>query len=102
MGLIISIRCGWMAISHTLVLELNHEGINYKKNFYRWNSLSSYALRNEIDERGSYTYLILYFNEGLDSLDIQLDWIDDHESVPEQMAAYAKAFKVRFDGTINK
>ncbi|WP_316743083.1 hypothetical protein [Pedobacter antarcticus] len=101
-GFIISTHCGWTAISHDLILELNHKGIDYKKNLYPWNTLSSYAIRMEDDERGSYNYLILYFNQGQAPLEIQLDWMDDHESVPEQMAVYAKVFKVRFAGIIKK
>lgn len=45
-GLVIFTRCGWTAINHNLMLELNHRGIDYKKNLYRWNTLSSYAAMN--------------------------------------------------------
>ncbi|HEY8920736.1 MAG TPA: hypothetical protein VIM87_30070 [Chitinophaga sp.] len=101
-GLIAFGRCTWIAIKNSLVMELNHEGIMYKGSCYGWNILRSYGIRNENSESGSFNYLILYFNNGSDPLEIQLDWMDNSESVPEQMEVYAKAFNVGFDGMVKK
>ncbi|WP_217605692.1 hypothetical protein [Chitinophaga sp. GbtcB8] len=83
-------------------MELNHEGIKYKGSCYAWNTLRSYGIREETGESGSFNYLILYFNDGGGALEIQLDWMDNNESIPEQMAVYAKAFQVEFDGVVKK
>ena len=101
-GLVAFVRCTWVAIKNSLVMELNHEGIMYKKYCYAWNTLRSYAIRNENGESGSFNYLILHFNDGGASLEIQLDWMDNNESIPEKMAVYAKAFQVEFDGVVKK
>ncbi|WP_162277600.1 hypothetical protein [Chitinophaga rupis] len=102
LGLIAFVRCTWFAIKNSLVMELNHEGIMYKKYCYAWNTLRSYGIRKEVGESGSFNYLILYFNNGGAPLEIQLDWMDNNESIPEQMAVYAKAFQVEFDGVVKK
>lgn len=101
-GLIAFGRCTWVAIKNSLVMELNHEGIKYKGSCYAWNALRSYGIRKETGESGSFNYLILYFNDGGGALEIQLDWMDNNESIPEQMAVYAKAFQVEFDGVVKK
>lgn len=101
-GLIAFCGCSWTAIRNSLVLELNQEGIMYKKDTYGWNSLRSYAIRKEIGESSLSTYLILSFNDGRESLDIQLDWLDNSESVPEQMDVYTKFFQIQFDGVEKK
>lgn len=101
-GLIISIRCGWLAITHSLVMELNHEGIQYKEHFFAWNTLSSYGIREEMSDGGSFTYLTLCFKKGGNPVEIQLDWIEDYESMPEQMTVYANAFQIGFDGIVRK
>lgn len=101
-GLIAFVRCTWVAIKNSLVMELNHEGIMYKKYCYAWNTLRSYSIREETGESGSFNYLILCFNNGSDPLEIQLDWMDNNESIPEQMEVYAKAFQVGFDGVVKK
>jgi len=100
-GLIAFGRCTWVAIKNSLVLELNHDGIKYKGYCYGWNTLRSYAIREENSESGSFNYLILCFNDGL-SLEIQLDWIGNSESIPEQMEVYAKTFQISFDGVVKK
>jgi len=74
----------------------------YKGTCYGWNTLRSYAIRNENDESGSFNYLLLYFNNGSVPLEIQLDWMDNNESIPEQMEVYAKAYQVGFDGVMKK
>jgi hypothetical protein len=101
-GLIIFTRCGWLAITHSLVMELNSEGIQYKEYFFSWNTLNSYGIRDEVGEGGSFTYLVLRFKDGKDPAEIQLDWMEDHESVPEKMAVYASAFQIVFDGVVRK
>lgn len=101
-GLIVSIRCCWLAFNKSVVLELNHEGIKYKGDLYGWETLCSYAIRKEVGEASLFMYLLLRFKERKDQLEIQLDWMDDVESVPEQMAAYAGVFKISFDGIIKK
>lgn len=101
-GLIAFCGCCWIAIRNSLVLELNHEGIMYKKDIYDWNTLRSYAIRKEIGESSLFVYLILYFNNNRDPLEIQLDWLNNSESVPEQMESYAKFFHIRFDGVVTK
>ena len=101
-GLIAFGRCTWFAIKNSLVMELNHEGILYKGYCYAWNTLRSYGIRKEVAESGSFNYLILCFNDGRNPLEIQLDWMDNNESIPEQMEVYAKAFKVGFDGVVEK
>lgn len=101
-GLIVTGRCGWMARSKSVVLELNHQGIQHKGRLYAWNTLRSYAIREETDEGGSFNYLVLYLNGSKDPLDIQLDWIDDMESVQAQMAVYATALQITFDGVVKK
>lgn len=101
-GLIVLSRCTWIAIKNSLVLELNHEGIKYKKHSYAWHTLRSYAIREETGESGSFNYLVLCFNDSGDTLEIQLDWIGNNESIPEQMEVYAKAFQVSFDGVVKK
>lgn len=44
-GLITGLGCSWTAIRHSVVLELNPEGIIYQKDSYKWNSLSSYTVK---------------------------------------------------------
>ncbi|MVT08369.1 hypothetical protein [Chitinophaga tropicalis] len=101
-GLMAFCGCSWTAIRKSLVMELNHEGIMYKKAIYAWNSLRSYAIRKEVGESSLFVYLILSFNDGREPLEIQLDWLDNSESVPEQMEVYAKFFQVQFDGIERK
>jgi hypothetical protein len=101
-GFIVFIRCCWMAFDKSVVLELNHQGIRYKGDLYGWDTLCSYAIRKEVGEASLFMYLLLRFKERKDQLEIQLDWMDDMESVPEQMAAYASVFKINFDGIIKK
>ena len=101
-GLIAFFGCSWTAIRNSLVLELKHDGIMYKKDTYGWNSLRSYAIRKEIGESSLFVYLVLSFNDGREPLEIQLDWLDNSESVPEQMKVYAKFFQIRFDGVEEK
>jgi hypothetical protein len=84
------------------VLELNHEGIVYKGYCYGWNTLRSYAIKKETGESSSFSYLVLCFTDGGDPLEIQLDWMSNSESIPEQMELYAKAFQVSFDGVVKK
>jgi len=101
-GLAALVGCSWTAIRNSLVLELNQEGIWYKKETYGWNSLRSYTIRKEVGESSLFIYLVLSFKDDREPLEIQLDWLDKSESVPEQMEAYAKFFQVRFDGLIKK
>lgn len=101
-GLIVFCGCCLTAIRNSLVLELNGEGILYKKELYGWNTLRSYAIRKEIGESSLFIYLVLYFNDSRNPLEIQLDWLDNSESVPEKMEAYAKYFHIGFDGVIRK
>lgn len=44
-GLIAGVGCCWTAVRHAVALELNPEGIIYKKDTYEWNSLSSYRVK---------------------------------------------------------
>ncbi|WP_343671033.1 hypothetical protein [Chitinophaga sp.] len=101
-GLIACCGCSWTAIRNSLVLELNQEGIMYKKETYGWKSLRSYAIRKEVGESSLFIYLILSFIDGRKPLEIQLDWLDNNESVPEQMEVYAKIFQIPFDGVEKK
>lgn len=101
-GVIAFLGCTWTAILNSLVLELNKEGVMYKKVTYSWNSLSSYAIRKEIGESGVFVYLLLSFKDDREPLEIQLDWLDNSESVPEQMEVYAKNFQIKFDGVEKK
>jgi len=101
-GLLTFIGCSWSAIDKSIVLELNHEGIKHKAFFYGWDTLRSYSIRKEIAESGSFNYLVLHLKTSDKQLDIQLDWLEDHESVPEKMAMYAGAFHISFDGVTRK
>lgn len=101
-GFIVFIRCGWMAIEHSVVLELNQEGIQYKRDFYGWNTLHSYAIQEEEGEGGSFNYVVLRFKGHKKGVHIQLDWLENMESVKEQLAVYAKAFQLPFEGVIRK
>ncbi|NML39591.1 hypothetical protein HHL17_20495 [Chitinophaga sp. G-6-1-13] len=101
-GLIACCGCTWTAIRKSLVLELNQEGVWYKEDTYDWHSLRSYAIRKEVAEGGLFVYLILFFMDGREPLEIQLDWLENNEAIPEQMEAYAKKFQVRFDGVERK
>lgn len=101
-GLVACCGCCWTAIRNSLVLELNQQGIMYKKDVYGWNTLRSYAIRKETGESSLSIYLVLYFNDSRNPLEIQLDWLSNSESVPEQMAAYAKFFHIGFDGIVRK
>nr|WP_295871996.1 hypothetical protein [uncultured Chitinophaga sp.] len=101
-GLIAFVSCSWTAIRNSLVLELNQEGIMYRKDTYPWGALRSYAIRREVGESSLCVYLILSFTDGRSPLEIQLDWLDDSESIPEQMAAYAESFRVPFEGVERK
>ncbi|MBC9933119.1 hypothetical protein [Chitinophaga qingshengii] len=101
-GLIACIGCSWTAIQHSLVLELNQEGILYKKHTYSWHSLRSYAIRKEIAEGGLFVYLILFFVDDRAPLEIQLDWLENNEAIPDQMAVYTKSFGIQFEGVERK
>lgn len=101
-GLIALTGCSWTAIRHSLVLELNQEGIVYKGDTFSWSSLRSYGIRKEIGESSLVVYLILSFADGSAPLEIQLDWLENSESIPEQMAVYAASFRIQFDGTEKK
>ena len=101
-GLILSIRCGWMALEHSIILELNQEGIRYKRDFYGWNTLHSYAIQEEEGESGSFNYLVLRFKEHKKGLHIQLDWLENMDALKEQIAVYAEAFRLPFEGVIKK
>lgn len=101
-GLLACCGCSFTAIRNSLVLELNQEGIMYKKDTYGWSSLRSYAVRKEIGESSLFVYLVLNFKDGRTPLEIQLDWLDNSESVPRRMEQYAKFFQVQFDGVEKK
>lgn len=101
-GLIACGGCTWTAIRYSLVLELNQQGILYKRDTYDWSSLRSYAIRREVGESSLVVYLILSFVDGRAPLEIQLDWLENSESVPEQMEVYAKYYGIPFDGVERK
>ncbi|QJB31642.1 hypothetical protein HF324_09755 [Chitinophaga oryzae] len=101
-GLIAFVGCSWTAIRNSLVLELNQEGIMYRKDIYGWRTLRSYAIRKEVGESSLFVYLILSFTDGRAPLEIQLDWLDNSESVPEQMGIFAASFGIPFDGVERK
>lgn len=101
-SLLLSVYCAWNAISNAVVLELNPDGIRYREYYYHWNRLSSYAIRREEDEGGSFNYLVLNLKNSKVPLEIQLDWIDDESSVKEHMAIFAEAYHIQFDGVLKK
>lgn len=100
-GMIVFLRCGWMAMNKSVQLELNHEGIWHKKVCYRWESLRSYTIKEDVSESGSFNYLVLHSRDGKDWV-IQTDWMDNMDAMPEQMAAYAAAYHVGFEGVVRK
>ena len=97
-GLVTFFGCTYTAIRNSLVLELNRKGIWYKKESYDWKSLRSYSIRKEVGEGSLFVYLILSFNDGRKPLAIQLDWLDNNETIPDQMEIFAKEFHIQFDG----
>lgn len=97
-----SVYCAWNAISNKVVLVLSPDGIRYKEYYYHWSLLSSYAMRKESDEGGSFNYLVLNLKNSKVPLVIQLDWINDQSSIMEHMAIFAEAFHLRFDGVLKK
>lgn len=101
-GILLSAYCFWNAQSNKVVLELNLEGIKYRNYFYAWNKLRSYAIRVEEDEGGSFNYLVLNLINSKVPLEIQLDWIKDHQSVTHQMSFFAQAFQIEFEGVLKK
>lgn len=101
-GLTAVTGCSWMAIRNSPVLELNQEGVVYKGDTFSWSSLRSYGIRKEIGESSLFVYLILTFADGRAPLEIQLDWLDNSESIPDQMAVYAASFQIQFEGTERK
>ncbi len=101
-GIVACVGCTWTAIRHSMVLELNQEGVWYKEHTYDWRSLRSYAIRKEVGEGSLFVYLILFFTDGREPLEIQLDWLENSELIPEQMEVYAKQFGVPFDGIERK
>ncbi|MCS3869334.1 uncharacterized membrane protein YobD (UPF0266 family) [Chryseobacterium ginsenosidimutans] len=96
-GIILSIYCLSNATSHVVVLELNARGIKYKKYHYSWAELRSYSIREENHEDASFTYLVLNLKNIKTPLAIQLDWIDDQQSVKHHMAIFAEAFQIEFE-----
>jgi len=101
-GLIAGLGCSWTAIRHTVVLELNQEGILYQKDIYRWDTLSSYAIKKVIGESSLAVYLIVSFKDGREPLEIQLDWLENSGSVLDQMDIYASFFQIQFNGIEKK
>jgi len=101
-GLIAGIGCSWTAIRHAIVLELNKEGIIYQGDTYEWNTLSSYAIKKVIGEASLAVHLILSFKDGREPLDIQLDWLENSESVLSEMKVYASFFQIPFNGIEEK
>ncbi|TCC97182.1 hypothetical protein [Pedobacter hiemivivus] len=97
-GTLLSAYCTWNVFSNAVVLELNPNGIKYKRYFYSWNRLLSYAIREEEDEGGSFNYLVLNLKNAKVPLEIQLDWINDQKSVIDNMAIFTKAFQIEFEG----
>jgi len=85
-----------------VVLELNQEGIIYQKDAYEWNSLSSYTVKKMIGESSLTVYLILFFKDGRELLEIQLDWLENSESILDQMEIYASFFQIQFNGIEKK
>lgn len=101
-GIIAGCGCTFTAIRNSLVLQLSKDGILYKKVLYGWNSFRSYAIREEVAESGSFMYLVLNFRDNREPLGIQLDWIDKHETIPDQLKVYAKEFQIGFEGVERK
>lgn len=101
-SLVLSVYCACNAISNAVVLELSPDGIRHKEYYYHWNCLSSYAIRQEEDEGGSFNYLVLNLKNSKVPLEIQLDWINDEPSVKEHMAIFAGAYHIQFDGILKK
>lgn len=101
-GLPVCTVSAWRAASRSVVLELNHNGIQHRSGFYGWHTLAGYAIRKEVGESSTFNYLVLRFNGQKEPLDIQLDWLENSESLEEHMAAYAGAFKISFDGLVRK
>ncbi|MCW3466640.1 hypothetical protein [Chitinophaga nivalis] len=102
LGLIIAVICGWRAINRSVILELNHTGIQYKKRLFTWDKVLSYAIRVVKTDTSDFHYLLLRLNGNEDYLEIQLDWLDNYETLSEYMAAYADVYKVTFDGLIQE
>lgn len=100
--LVLSVYCAWNAISNSVVLELSPDGIRYKGYYYHWDRLSSYAIRQEEDEGGSFNYLVLNLKNSKVPLEIQMDWISDEPSLKMHMVIFAKAYRVPFDGVLKK
>lgn len=101
-GLLLSGYCFWNAQRNAVVLELGPKGIKYRKYFYSWNRLRSYAIRVEDDEGGSFNYLVLNLKNSKVPLEIQLDWIKDQQSITQHMAVFAQAFQIEFEGLLKK
>jgi hypothetical protein len=101
-GLIAGVGCSWTAIRHAVVLELNQEGIIYQKDRYAWNTLRSYAIKKVIGEGSLAVYLILSFTDNRAPLEIQLAWMENSDSIPDQMKVYASYFQIQFNGIEKK
>lgn len=101
-GLIAGLGCSWTAIQHSVALELNQEGILYQKHTYEWSSLSSYTVKKVIGESSLTVCLILFFKDGREPREIQLDWLENSESILDQMEVYASFFQVPFNGIEKK
>nr|WP_121272057.1 hypothetical protein [Pedobacter schmidteae] len=101
-GILLSGYCFWSAQSNRIVLELNPEGFRYQNYFYSWNRLRSYAIVVKEDEGGSFNYLVLNFRTSKVPLEIQLDWIEDQQSITRHMSVFAQAFQIEFDGVLKK
>lgn len=101
-GVLLSAYCFWNAKSNAVVLELNPDGFKYRKHFYSWNRLHSYAILEEEDEGGSFNYLVLNLKNSKVPLQIQLDWIKDKQSIIQHMVVFAQAFQIEFEGVVKK
>lgn len=97
MGLLLSVYCARNALSNTVILELSSDGIKYKQYHYSWDRLQSYAIREENDGDSSFTYLVLNLKKSKVPLEIQLDWIDDQDSVRYHMGIFAQTYDIELE-----
>lgn len=97
MGLLLSVYCARNALSNTVILELSSGGIKYKQYNYSWDRLQSYAIREENDGDSSFTYLVLNLKKSKVPLEIQLDWIDDQDSVRYHMGIFAQTYDIELE-----
>jgi hypothetical protein len=95
-GLLFSVYCVRNAFSDAVILEFNSDGIKYKQYYYSWDRLHSYTIRKEDDGESSFTCLVLNLKNSKVPLEIQMDWIDDEESVKHHMAIFAKCHQIHF------